>query len=82
MNKISITFLARICTIIVVHLLMTYSTRKLSTWKRRSKRDTVGVTGYSYDMWETDTAFMDYEDTFGTNVCGIKLLNQSAKMAN
>jgi len=61
---------------------MTSSAKQISGWKRRGKRDTVVVTGYSYDMWETHTMFMDHEDTFDTDVCGIKLLNRCTETAN
>jgi hypothetical protein len=82
MNKITVTIIARVCTIIVVNLLMTDSTRQRSRWKGRGKRDTVRVTRYSYGMWETHTTFMDYEDTLDTDICGIKMLNLGTNMAN
>jgi hypothetical protein len=81
MNKIVITLVARVGTIVVVNHLTTDSARPFSGWKRGGIRYTVVVTGYFYDIREIDTILMNYKDTSNTNIGGNKSFNEATNMA-
>ena len=82
-NSVATTNIATIYTIITVNLLAANSTKPYSYRKRKSERDTVEVTRYSYGLWNIDTIIMGYKIAYRLTYVGeMKFVDRSTNITS